>query len=518
MGIINKPSENRRTIINLICSIMVLATNVVINFFLSPYIIKHIGVEANGFILLANNLITYAELAVAALNSMAARYIAIAYVKRDYKKANMYYNSVFWGNLIIVGALLVPAAVFLLKINSFINIPPHLVASVRALFAFIIFNFFLTTGMPNYDCGTYVSNRLDRSYIPKMLTSVLRCLLLLLLFSILAPKVWYVGLAATIVAVVMLVCNGYNTHKLTPHLRVKLRRPFICSMNAIHELVGSGIWNTISNLGILLLNGLDLIMCNWLLGPTEMGILSISKIMPTYMQQLSGSIRDSFSPELTIDYARGNKGRLMSNISRAIKITSVIMTIPVAIFIVFGYDFFRLWLPTQDASLLSVLAVISILGYALTSGVQILYNVFQVTNRVKQNAIAVLISGVVSILIMFFFMRFTKYGIYAAAGASVLCNFIRNMVFTLPATARYLGLKWKTFFGSVGKCLLVSATLVAVNIVVRVFITPTSWGGLIVAVAITAVLDLALNLFLILTKTDRKFISNKIRSKLIKNK
>lgn len=36
-------SSNKKTIINLICSLMVLATNIIINFWLSPFIVKNIG-------------------------------------------------------------------------------------------------------------------------------------------------------------------------------------------------------------------------------------------------------------------------------------------------------------------------------------------------------------------------------------------------------------------------------------------------------------------------------------------
>ena len=100
------------TTINIISGLAVLITNVCISFFLSPYIIRTIGVEANGFVTLANNFVAYADLAVTALNAMAARFITISYVNKDYKKANIYYNSVFWGNLVIVGALLIPATIF----------------------------------------------------------------------------------------------------------------------------------------------------------------------------------------------------------------------------------------------------------------------------------------------------------------------------------------------------------------------------------------------------------------------
>ena len=68
------------TSINLISGIGVMITNICVSFFLSPYIIENIGIEANGFVSLANNFVAYADLIVTALNAMAARFITIAYV------------------------------------------------------------------------------------------------------------------------------------------------------------------------------------------------------------------------------------------------------------------------------------------------------------------------------------------------------------------------------------------------------------------------------------------------------
>ncbi len=68
--------------------------------------------EANGFVTLANNFVTYANLIVTALNSMAARFITVEYVKKNYKKANLYYNSVFWGNLIVVAVFIITGDIF----------------------------------------------------------------------------------------------------------------------------------------------------------------------------------------------------------------------------------------------------------------------------------------------------------------------------------------------------------------------------------------------------------------------
>lgn len=506
--------SNRKTIINLICSISVLITNVLISFFLSPYIVKHIGVEANGFVTLANNFVTYANLIVTALNSMAARFITVEYVKKNYKKANLYYNSVFWGNLIVVAVLLLPATYFIVHLENMIDVSSNLIWDVKILFSFIFFNFFITTGAPNWECGTYISNRLDRQYIPNMIVAIFRCIFLFLIFAICVPHVWYVGLSASIVTVIMLAVNGYNTHKLTPELKVKIRQERECSWKVIKELVGAGIWNSISSVGNILLSGLDLIICNVMLGATQMGILSLSKLLPNYMQQLSGAIQGAFAPELTINYATGNKEAVLSDISRAMKITSIIVTVPIMVIIIMGDKFFALWVPTQDAKLLQILSILSILGYMFTSGTQILYNVFTTVNKVKTNSVAMLLSGIISTVITLFLINFTDKGIYAVAGVSTFVNLIRNMTFTVPATAKYLGFKWYQFFPQVGMTVFSSILLVVLGYLIKPYLLAESWIQFFLAVIILGIMGIIVNMVLILNKNERTYLFEIVMSKI----
>lgn len=505
-------SANKKTIINLICSMMVLVTNVVISFWLSPFIVKNIGVEANGFVTLANNFVTYAQLIVVALNSMAARFIAIAYVKKDYKKANLYYNSVFWGNLIIVAVLLIPAVYLIARLEHIVDIPQNILLDVKALFGFVFFSFFITTGLPNWDCGTYVTNRLDRTYIPQMIASVVRCILIILAFIILSPKVYYVGIAATMMTVITLTANWYNTHKLTPELKIN-KKP-IFSKSAVKELVVSGIWNAISSVGNMLLSGLDLVICNLFLGATNMGILSLSKIIPNYMQQLSISIRNAFAPELTINYAKENKEAVLKDINRAMKITSIILTIPIAIVVTLGDEFFALWVPSQDAKLLQILSVLSILGYMFTSGTQVLFNVFSTVNKVRPNAIAMLVSGVVSTGLLLVLIKYTKLGVYAVAGVSVFCNTVRNMVFTVPVTAKYLGYKWNKFYPQVLMTIASSLGLLLIYHFIAMILPGGSWLELIFSAGVLGIIGLIINIFIVLSKSERKFLFNKFAGKL----
>lgn len=507
--------KNRRTAINVLSSLAVLISNVVIALLLSPYIVKTIGVEANGFVTLANNIVTYANLIVTALNSMAARFITVEYVKKDYKKANLYYNSVFWGNLIIVAVLLLPAACLIVRLQNFINVPSNILWDVKLLFGFVFFNFFITTGMPNWDCGVYVTNRLERQYIPTACTTLFRCALLFLMFMIFIPHVWYVGFTASVVTIINLAVNGYNTAKLTPELKIRFedKKP-ICSKMAIKELVGAGLWNSISNVGHMLLSGLDLIIANITLGATAMGLLSLSKTLPSYMQQLSASLCNAFAPEMVINYAKGDKKALLHDIKRAMKLTSVVMTIPFAGIIVLGDHFFALWVPTEDAKLLQQLSILAIVGYIFTSGTQILYNVFSAVNKVKDNAIAMLLSGIFSTVGTLLLVKYTTYGIYAVAGFSSLANCIRNMTFTVPATARYLGYKWYQFFPEVGTSIVSSLLLIGMGFLVKPYLPDGSWGALIVSAMVLGAIGLAINIMLVLNKDEKKYLVRILKNKL----
>lgn len=506
-------SNSFKTTINLLSGVGVLITNLCISFFLSPYIIRTIGVEANGFVNLANTFVTYADLVVTALNAMAARFITIAYVQKDYKKANLYYNSVFWGNLIIVAILVVPAAFLIVRLQYFIEVPIDILLDVKVLFTIVFLGFFIRTGAPNYDCGTYITNRMDLSYIPSAITALFRCVFLFCIFSIWAPHVWYVGLASIVVTLITLVIAGYNTHNLTPELKINLKEP-ICSFSAVKELVMSGIWNSISSSGNMLLNGLDLLICNKFLGATMMGILSLSKTLPNILIQLSESIRGAFGPELTISFAKNDKDNIHRCISRAMKITSVVVTIPAAGLVVMSDECYKLWVPSQNAQLLHILTVLAILSYLVNSGVVILFNVFSTVNKVRYNSMAMLTSGLVSIAVTLGLIYFTEYDIYVVAGVSSAVTICKNLFFTVPVASRLLGFKWYQFYPQVGISTLSCALISAAGFAVKGFISIDSWMSFLLTCGIIGMIGFAINLMIVLNHDERKYFLGIIKKKL----
>lgn len=504
------------TTVNIISGLGVLFVNSCISFFLSPYIIRTIGVEANGFVNLANNFVAYADLAVTALNAMAARFITLAYAKGDYKRANLYYNSVFWGNLFIVGVLLVPAALFITRLEQIVDIPSPILLDVKLLFSIIFLSFFLRTGLPNWDCGTYVTNRMDRSNVPSILTALLRCIILICMFSLFTPHVWYVGLATTTAAGVYLLVQWYNTHTLTPELYISLKKP-ICSGKVIGQLVGAGIWSSLAIAGNTLMSGLDLLICNKYLGATLMGVLSVSKSMPNILTTFSETIRGAFGPELTLTYAKGDKEELKRCVQRSLKISSAIVTVPVAGLIVMSGDLYRLWVPSQDAELLQILTVLAILRYVFSSGAAVLNNAFTTMNKVKYNSAALILTGVISIGLTLALIQFTDLDLYAVAGMSSIVMIGKDLCFMIPAASRFLGFKWYQFYPQVGISIVSCGLITAIGVAVRAVLPVNTWGTFIAACAIIGILGLAVNVMIVLKRSERRYLFDLIKRKIGKN-
>ena len=70
--------------INMAASMVSTLVSLAISFVLSPIIIDKLNYEAYGFMTLANDFVSYANIAAMALNSMAGRFITVSLTKGDY--------------------------------------------------------------------------------------------------------------------------------------------------------------------------------------------------------------------------------------------------------------------------------------------------------------------------------------------------------------------------------------------------------------------------------------------------
>lgn len=507
-------SRNQQTIINIVAGVLNMLVTTLISFVLSPYIVETLGVEANGFVGLANNFINYVSLASTALNSMGSRFMMMAYYNNEHSKFRRYYSSLLFANLGLATVFGILGAVCVWKLEYMIAIPTHLIADVKRLFALLFANYVITTMVTVWSTAPFIKNQLYLNSITNMGSAAVRGLMILGLFLCLEPSVSFMGIATLVSGTVAHLMQCVYKRALFPGLKAKL---LDFSWAAIWEMLTSGIWNTISCLGLILTGSVDLLVTNLFISATAMGTLSVAQTMPIFVNTLNETIANAFAPSLIIDYAQDKMDNLVKTIRQSSKIISVICSLPLGFLLIYGEEFYRLWQPTQDPHILYSLSVIIIFGRVFFTGMQPLFSVFTVVNKVRQNSMVIITNGLVSVSLMYLLLQYTNLGIYAVAGTSVVCCFIKNICFVIPFSAKYLGLKATAFYPVLIPSVTCSLILAIWGMILRTVFHPDSWIGLILTGALFAGVGLCLTSFIVLDKEERSLLLGTLKQKFFRN-
>ncbi|PCS00097.1 hypothetical protein RT41_GL001408 [Lactococcus fujiensis JCM 16395] len=484
---------------------MIFVVNLLINFILSPFIVQNLGAEANGFVQLANTFVSYVSIITIALNSMASRFITVSLVKGEKQRANQFYSSTFFGNVILLGVLIIPIAVMIYNLQHFVNISPSLVGQVKYLFSLIFISFFLSTAAPVWTVATFVKNKIYLQSIGTMLSTLTRAIAIGLLFMAFKPKIWYLGIAAILSTLILQIWQFYCKTKELNELKVKIED---VKWENIKELLASGIWNSVNQLGILLFGGLDLIFSNLFINAKAMGIVSIAQIVPNFLGSLQSTITNIFTPNMTIFYAKGKIEALKNEIFKAGKINIALLGIPFTILVVFGQEFFHLWMPSQNSVLLQQLSVLYTLSFLLMVGIMPLWSIFVIVNKTRTNSDTVIISGVISAILTLAALKFTNLGVLAICGVSSIVAIFRNIIFVVPYSAKYIGLKWTTFFPLIFLTIFNFVVEFTLGKVLLHFMTVDSWLSLATAVIIFGLLSIVLSFVILLNRKEKAYFFN----------
>ena len=164
----------KQSAINLIAQIVMFGVNLCISFFLVPYITEVIGVDAYGFVGLANDFVSYAQIITIAINSMASRFITIKIHEGEKEEASKYYSSVVIANIILSIILGIIGIVFVIFMQHFVNIPDNLLLDVKLLFALMFANFIISILTSTFSVATFCTNKLYLTSIKTIFSQILR--------------------------------------------------------------------------------------------------------------------------------------------------------------------------------------------------------------------------------------------------------------------------------------------------------------------------------------------------------
>ncbi len=514
-------AERKRFFINTFAQVFSFAISLSITFFLTPFIVGKLGSAAYGFVGLASSFVSYTQLITVALNSMAGRFITISVHKGDVETAKKYFSSVFYSNLILIGIISTISILAIYNLESIIQIPKPLLTDVKLLFGCMFLNSFINVLFNVYNVCTFIRNRLDLSSIRVIISNILKALILIGLFYFFTPSVWFIGLAFIISSLYIVATNFQFRKLLTPELYVNHK---YFDFQKIKELFNAGIWNVISRINGILGHGLDLLLANLFIGPTQMGILAITRRIPTLMLTFYEKINSVFAPNWTKLYAQDRWDEFHKSLLKSIRFFGTISFIPLSILFIYCEWFYKLWLPSQEAHKLYILTIVACTDLPFAMPLQPLYNVYPIVNKIRANSLCGLglhIITIVFVLIGITHTNDTWKQMFIIAATRAIFGLIKSLTF-LPLYGGYCAkinpiLLYKNTFKSIFAFGILSVVL----FLIKTAFSHVSWTSLGLSVLLSCIIGGIIGYILILDSDDKKIvkeIGTKTKNRIFKKR
>lgn len=504
--------DTKRMGINLLAQVVSFVLNAAINFLLAPYIVEYISDEVYGFVGLANTFTSYISIVTVALNSLHSRYVTINVAKKNYQKASQYFSSVTIANTVVALIMVIPSAILIVFLNVFLKLPADFELDIKVLWAFIFINFLISLAVGSMDVAPYCCNRLDLSAKRSMESNILKSLVLVVMFSLLKPHIWFVGLASLIAGIYVAITNFRYVRKLTPELKI---RKSLFDWKIVKELLYDGVWSSINQLTQVLLNGVDMLITNIAIGAMDMSLLSYSKVVPLQLTNLLMTISNTFSPHLTLTYATEDKETFVDEMNTVDKISGFFCSIPVLGLIAFGYPFYRLWLPTLEESQTSMIQILSLMTLVPIVFHAYLYPLCMVnviTCKIKIPGIFSLIIGVLNVIGVLILLNTTSLGVYGIKLVSMVLLTIKTFLFIPIYAAKNISVKWYTFLKVMIRGGIATVLVLCLYYGMVYAINIDSWVKFIVCVCAAGIMGYVINYFVLFNHDEKKIVKEKVFS------
>lgn len=499
-------SENKQIAINMLAQVTVLIIQLAISLFLTPFIVRTLGVEAYGFVALSNNIIGYMQIATVALNSMAGRFITIEYHQGNIKKANQYFTSVFYANCILGLAILFLCLCMVFHLEYIISIPEVFIPDVKCLFLLLTANTVLSLIFNVYTVSPFIKNRLEITSIRNLVSAIWRMVILLCLFLLFTPRVSYIGIASVLASTYLVTVNIVIKRKLTPELHLS-RSNF--DWSSIKEILSSGVWNLFNRISVMLEKGFDLLLANWFISNLVMGMLSVVSTVTTLIPRIVCMAGSSFAPTITEYVAKGDIEGIKRNALKSIKIMSILVILPLSVIYVYGDSFFALWLPNQNSTLLYIISILTTLDLIFGMPMEIIWSIFGATNNVKVPAIVMFFVGgltFLSLLSLLYIFDDTTVQMICLASVRTFWNIVKNLTFLPVYGAKCLNLGKSYFYHTMAKPILGIISALLICQVYRFMIVPDTWIEFILFSFLVCFTACAIGSIFILKKEDIRYI------------
>ncbi|MDA9872690.1 hypothetical protein N8364_00915 [Saprospiraceae bacterium] len=412
---------------NFIYNIISLLCTVGLGFYLVPFILSRVGVEAYGYIPIAMLAFDYMSVIIGSVNTSISRFMAFALSKDDKEDARRTYVSSFYLVLILELFFLPFLLYFTFCPEAIIEITTtDLREEVQLLFGFTFLGNLLSFLNGVFGAPLYAFNRIDLGRKRDILRIVVRAAIVIigLQYSL---SLAVIGIANLMSGMATVLFTLYYKQVLTPYMKVGGSFSF----KVLRSLLNTIFWLMIGQLGFLLFNKVELLVINRMISPEEAGKFSLILPLVNVVITVGSMITVLFGPTIVYLVANNEYEELKVRLRKVTKFIAICIGVLSTILICFASDILYLWLGDTYDNLPVVLSII-VFSTALVMIARIANTIFQAYDKVKYPGLFTIGLGFINIMSLIGITYYFHTGIVMIAfiGGSFLV-LLNNVFFPL---------------------------------------------------------------------------------------
>jgi O-antigen/teichoic acid export membrane protein len=336
-------SPQRRFAFNVAMNWAATAVNMVVPFFLAPYVVRHLGPLQYGIWILAVSTVSYLALLDLGLRSAVIRFVSKAQAEDKIEEASSTIGAALWFRLIIAAVVAVISVLLALATPHLFNIPASLLHAAQITVMLCAFGVAVTLVSGVFGAVLAAIHRFDLLSSITMAQTIVRAAGVLL---ILRRGLGLISLACWELTVILLA--GLFTCALAlrifPESRTRLRRPDAKTLRAIWSYSATTF---VFMIAVQLIVNTDSIVVGAFLSVGMVTFYSIGSSLVSYASQVSVAVSSTFIPMASNLEAVGNLEGLQQMLLRGTQ-AMLGLVFPIALALIFrGKTFISIWMGQQ---------------------------------------------------------------------------------------------------------------------------------------------------------------------------
>lgn len=506
-------SSARRNVKNLAINWLSFGATGVVMFFISPFVIHSLGTVEYGIWSLVTVLTGYMGVLDLGIRASTGRHIFLYTGRGDHDGVDETIRTSLGFFTLLGAGILVAATLLGGFFSSLFAVPADYHRLLLWLMPMMAANVWFSAVGAIFSSVLLSHERFDLARGVDLFSLLVRTLGTIIVLHL---EYGIIGLALVVVGcnVLPVVCNALLAKMVYPSLRFW---PLQLNPLRLKELGSYGVAAFVSTVAIKIVGQTDLFVVGATIDVAAVTVYSVGAMLVYYSQNLLAQIDATFQPALQKFVARDEMGSARWIFFRQTRL-AILLGVPMYVgFIVYAESFIRLWMYGPEFGDASVRAAATVMAILAASK---LLNLFYVGSgpllaamgHVRFNAILSVAQAIVNLALSLLFVLAFDCGLWGVAlGTFVSRLFV--MTFLLPWYACLKArIAWSDYLWQIGGRGLWAMVLFAGgSVLIQNLVPADSWTMFTISVLLSLVAFVPIALLLIIPKSDRDRIHERIR-------